>query len=283
MALSTSPTHDLLHAQGLTVAFGGVRALSNFTMRVREAQLVGLIGPNGAGKTTALDALSGFVPAEGTIRFRERDVTRSTTVARVRAGLVRTWQSAELFEGLTVGENLRVAAERSGLKQIFADVFGRRRPASESVRHALDLVGCEDLLDRIPGQLSHGERKLVGVARALAAQPRLILLDEPSAGLDSRESDRLGAQLVSMVEQGLTLVLVEHDMEMVLGICDYIYVIDGGTLICEGSPAEIQRDPAVIASYLGADNPLSRPDDKASTSPDAEILRSEPGKNGAAS
>lgn len=263
---------ELLRAEGLSVSFGGVKALSGFGLRVEEGQLVGLIGPNGAGKTTALDALSGFVPANGSITFGGRDLTAASPVERVRVGLVRTWQSAELFEGLTVAENLRVAAEPSGLRHVLFDLVGRRTPASEIVEKALSSLDIVELAERMPDQLSHGERKLVGVARALASQPVLVLLDEPSAGLDSLESARLGGQLRRLVDDGLALVLVEHDMDMVLGICDYIYVIDRGIPIAQGTPAEIQRDPAVIASYLGTDE-APTPDLVAERTTDAEGAR----------
>jgi branched-chain amino acid transport system ATP-binding protein len=246
---------ELLHAEGLSVSFGGVRALADLSLTVNEGQIVGLIGPNGAGKTTALDALSGFMSAKGTVHLCGQDITAASPVDRVRAGLARTWQSAELFEGLTVGENLRVAAEASGMKQVVLDVFFRRPPASPVVAGALAALDIPELADRTPAELSHGERKLVGVARALASRPRVVLLDEPSAGLDSHESGLLGTQLRSLVNTGLSLVLVEHDMDMVLGICDYIYVIDQGALISEGPPGMVQRDPVVIASYLGAEQP----------------------------
>ena len=244
---------ELLRAEELTVTFGGVKALSGLNLRVEEGQLVGLIGPNGAGKTTALDALSGFVTAKGAVTFRGHDLTGASPVERVKAGLVRTWQSAELFDGLTVAENLRVAAEPSGLTQILADLVRRRPTVSEVVGRSLGALDINELADRMPDQLSHGERKLVGVARALANQPVLVLLDEPSAGLDSLESARLGSELRRLVDDGLALVLVEHDMDLVLGICDYIYVIDRGILIAEGTTAQVQRDPAVIASYLGTE------------------------------
>jgi branched-chain amino acid transport system ATP-binding protein len=246
---------EILHAEGLSVSFGGICALSELSLRVDEGQIVGLIGPNGAGKTTALDALSGFVSAKGSVHLCGRDITRASPVDRVRAGLARTWQSAELFEGLTVGENLRVAAEPSGMKQVVVDVLFRRPPASPVVASALTALDIDELTDRMPNELSHGERKLVGVARALASRPRVVLLDEPSAGLDSHESGLLGKQLRALVNTGLSLVLVEHDMDMVLGICDHIYVIDRGTLISEGPPGLVQRDPVVIASYLGSEQP----------------------------
>jgi branched-chain amino acid transport system ATP-binding protein len=223
-------------------------------MDVSAGQLVGMIGPNGAGKTTALDALSGFVSAKGSIHFAGEDLSGTPPVDRVRAGLARTWQSAELFDGLTVAENLRVAAEPSGLRQVVIDVLRSRSPMSPAVNHALTVLGIGNLMDRMPDQLSHGDRKLVGVARALAGRPKLVLLDEPSAGLDSRESARLGRQLRSLADSGLSLLLVEHDMDMVLGVCDYIYVLDRGIPICEGPPATIQRDPEVIASYLGVEH-----------------------------
>ena len=241
----------VLEAEKLSVSFGAVRALTGLDLTVGAGELVGLIGPNGAGKTTALDALSGFVSASGTIRLQGRDISRSSPSERARTGLARTWQTVDLFEGMTIRENLQVVAEQGGLWRMFSDLV-RRRGTDRRVDAALATLGIEQLAERFPENLSNGERKLAGVARALAGSPTVLMLDEPAAGLDSTESLALGATLRQLVDGGLSMLLVEHDMGMVLGICDRIYVLDSGRLIAQGTPAQIQRDPAVLASYLGS-------------------------------
>jgi branched-chain amino acid transport system permease protein len=231
----------VLSVTGLSVAFGGVRALREVTVEVREGELVGLIGPNGAGKTTLVDAISGFVRCTGQVELSGSDIGGLPAYQRARRGLGRTWQSTELFDDLDVGENLTVAArDGSGPK-----------PAQ-----ALDLVGMGWAAEAMPADLSMGQRKLVGVARALAARPRLLCLDEPAAGLDTRESQELGARLRALADQGQSMLLIEHDMGLVLGICDRVIVLEFGQVIAEGRPDVVRQDPRVIAAYLGDGGPI---------------------------
>ena len=223
----------VLRVADLSVAFGGVRALREVSVVVGEGELVGLIGPNGAGKTTLVDAVSGFVGYTGQVELAGADLSGLPPYERARRGLGRTWQSTELFDDLDVQENLTVAA--------------RGGPTAR----ALALVGMDWAAEAMPAQLSMGQRKLVGVARALAARPRLLCLDEPAAGLDSRESAELGACLRSLADQGQSMLLIEHDMGLVLGICDRVVVLEFGQVIADGPPAVVRTDPQVIAAYLG--------------------------------
>src|SRR5690242_4091568 len=223
----------VLRVTGLSVAFGGVQALRGVTLEVREGELVGLIGPNGAGKTTLVDAVSGFVRYAGRVELAGTDIGGLPPYERARRGLGRTWQSTELFDDLDVRENLTVAS-RSG-----------------SSPGTLDLVGMEWAAEAMPAQLSMGQRKLVGVARALAAEPRLLCLDEPAAGLDTRESADLGARLRELADQGQAMLLIEHDMGMVLSVCDRVIVLEFGQVVADGPPDAVRRDPRVLAAYLG--------------------------------
>ncbi len=241
-----------LIAQGLAVNFGAVRALNDVNIEVRSGQLVGLIGPNGAGKTTLIDAVTGFVPSRGTVILAGRDISNLPTYTRSRLGLARTWQTIELFDDLSVRENLAVSARRSTLKSSFNEIVLGRQPRAEQLADdALELLELQETADRMPSELSQGRRKLVGIARALASKPNLVLLDEPAAGLDSHESVDLGRRLRRVVDAGLPALLVDHDMGLVLGICDYIYVLDFGVVIAQGTPEEIRHDPKVLAAYLG--------------------------------
>jgi len=224
----------VLTIRNLSVAFGGAHALESVDLEVRDGELVGLIGPNGAGKTTLIDAVTGFVPFTGRIELGGEDITTLSAHQRARKGLARTWQNTDLFDDLEVGENVAVAAA----------------PDTDPER-VLGLVGLDWATAAMPDQLSEGARKLVGVARALSSGPRVLCLDEPGAGLDSRESEELGRALRALADGGQSTLLIDHDMGLVLGICDRVVVLEFGRVIADGPPEAVRQDERVIAAYLG--------------------------------
>jgi branched-chain amino acid transport system ATP-binding protein len=244
----------LLEVEGLRVQYGGVVAVDDVAFEVAPGTIVGLIGPNGAGKTTLVDALTGYTrPTRGKVRFDGGDITGHRAHRLARAGLARTFQSVELFDDLTVEENLMVASELPGALTALAQVIlPGRAPRQEAVDWALGVTDLVEVARRYPSELSHGRRKLVGVARALATRPSLVLLDEPAAGLDTDETAVLGAQLRRLPEHGVTILLIDHDMGLVLDVCDTVMVLDFGKLIARGTPAQIRANEKVVEAYLGS-------------------------------
>jgi branched-chain amino acid transport system ATP-binding protein len=242
----------VLQASGVSVSFGGVRALVDVDLDVGDGELVGLIGPNGAGKTTFVDAITGFVPYSGRVELDGRDLAGLRPHLRALRGLGRTWQSTELFDDLAVRENLAVASRRPSLWQVTRELFSGEFEGGGAIDDALDLVELGWARELMPGDLSQGQRKLVGVARAIAMQPRLLCLDEPAAGLDTAESEELGRRLRGLADAGHSMLLIDHDMGLVLSVCDRIFVLEFGKLIASGPPETVRRDPSVVAAYLGS-------------------------------
>jgi branched-chain amino acid transport system ATP-binding protein len=242
----------LLAALGVTVQFGGITALSDVDLEVGPGSITGLIGPNGAGKTTLFNVITGLVtPRAGRVVLDGTDITDWPRHRRGRAGIARTFQRLELFSGLTVYDNLLAAWEAS----VPGAVLGRRRregrAAVDSVVERLELGA---LTRRVAGQLSTGQGRLVELGRALAAQPRVLLLDEPSSGLDQGETAHFRDVLVATVGRQTgepAVLLVEHDVALVMEVCDRITVLDFGQRIAEGVPDDVRRDPRVVAAYLG--------------------------------
>ncbi|MBV9336541.1 MAG: ATP-binding cassette domain-containing protein [Solirubrobacterales bacterium] len=251
----------VLAVRNLSVAFGGVHALEQVDLEVREGELVGLIGPNGAGKTTLIDAVTGFVPFTGRVELDGQDISSLSAHQRARRGLARTWQNTDLFDDLEVGENVAVAAAgplRAPARE--GDGAGSVDPGQ-----VLALVDLGWAADAMPDQLSEGARKLVGVARALAGHPRLLCLDEPAAGLDARESEELGRALRELADRGQSTLLIDHDMGLVLSICDRVVVLEFGRVIADGPPDVVRQDERVIAAYLGGGAELVASEAESST------------------
>ena len=242
-----------LSSRGTTVRYGGVVAVSDVDIDVRAGEIVGLIGPNGAGKTSFVDALTGFTRSTGEVILAGERIDGRPAYERARSGLVRTWQAGELFEDLSVRDNVRVADE-TGNEAIgmFRDIVRPSTPPSAATERALSLMSLDDVADRKPSELPLPRQKSVGLARALAKEPQVLLLDEPAAGLDSTESIAFGDQLRRIAGTGVACLLIDHDMHLVMSVCDRVYVIEFGRQIAAGTPEEVRNDPRVVASYLGS-------------------------------
>ncbi|HST37999.1 MAG TPA: ABC transporter ATP-binding protein, partial [Conexibacter sp.] len=241
--------------------YEGVVAVEDVSFSVPHGAILGLIGPNGAGKSTLIDALTGIVKQSGgSVSLDGRRIDGLGAQRRARAGIGRSFQSLELFEDVTVAENLVTAGDRRDVRAYLSDLVrpGRAQlsPAAVAAVREFEL---EDDLGRLPGELSAGRRRLVAIARAVSAQPSVLFLDEPAAGLDAHETRELGRLIRRLAsERGIAVVLVEHDVPLVFGICDRVVVLDAGRVIASGPAAEVRADPAVVAAYLGT-APASAP------------------------
>jgi branched-chain amino acid transport system ATP-binding protein len=236
-------TVSSLVVSDVVVTFGGKRALDGVGLAAPLGQVTGLIGPNGAGKSTLFDVICGLrKPDAGRVALDGRDVTRAGPAARARHGMARTFQRLELFGRLTVRENLMVAAE----------LGPERRHAAAMVETILARLGLAGSADQSADALSTGTGRLVEVGRALATRPKYLLLDEPAAGLDGTETRAFAGLLRALAAEGTAIVLVEHDMSLVMNVCDQVHVLELGALICSGPPDAIKRDERVLSAYLGA-------------------------------
>jgi ABC-type branched-subunit amino acid transport system ATPase component/ABC-type branched-subunit amino acid transport system permease subunit len=262
--LSRKPTgprdelRPLIEADGITVRFGGLTAVSDASLSVREGEIVGLIGPNGAGKTTLFNSIAGFnTPTEGRIRLYGHDVTDLPVYRRAQLGMARTFQIIQLFPELTVFDNLLAATHlqiETGFVQhmtVTGHALHAEATARQRVAKVIELLDLQEVAYRPVAGLPFGILRMVEVARALVTGSRVIMLDEPASGLDNAETDRLTEMLRFVRDLGATLLLIEHDVRMVTSVSDYMYVLERGQIIAQGVPAAIQNDPAVIAAYLG--------------------------------
>lgn len=246
-----------LHAAGVTVQFGGLTALDDVSLDVGRGEVVGVIGPNGAGKTTLFNVLCGFVrPQAGTVTWRGQSLDGVRPHQLAGLGIARTLQGVGLFAGLTAAENVMAAAPRAGRPGVLSGLLGLPRADRDERRvragalEVLERLDVRDAADRLPGTLPYGVQKRVGLARALAARPDLLLLDEPAGGLSGGDITDL-AGLIKGLRGEMGVLLVEHHMDLVMEVCDRIVVLDFGKRIASGTPEEIQADPAVLDAYLG--------------------------------
>jgi len=241
---------SLLQVDDVVVQFGGVTAVNHASFEVEPGTVTGLIGPNGAGKTTCFNVITGLQsPTSGRVLLEGRDITRMPVHRRARRGIGRTFQRLEAFGSLTVWDNVRTALDiHAGVRGLLNSVDGS---AEVEVERLLELVGIEEYADERADSVPTGVARLLELARALACEPRLLLLDEPSSGLDEQETLDFGRLLTQLAGNGRTVLMVEHDMDLVMSVCDTIHVLDFGTIIAQGTPAQIRTDPVVQQAYLG--------------------------------
>ena len=254
----------VLQASDISIVFGGLTAVSNFSCELKEGELVGLIGPNGAGKTTIFNMLSGvYTPTSGQITFWDRDnkvrvINKKSPAQLNKMGIARTFQNIRLFGNLTVADNVRIALHNQRIVNPF-DVLLRlprfrrdEKIMTQRVDELLSILKIQDKKDELAKNLSYGEQRKLEIARAIASNPKVLLLDEPAAGMNPQETEEL-RQMIEIIRRdfNLTVLLIEHDMKIVMGICERIMVLDYGRIIAHGTPDEIKTNPDVIKAYLG--------------------------------
>jgi branched-chain amino acid transport system ATP-binding protein len=253
----------VLEVRDLSIRFGGLQALSDLTLDVNEFEIVGLIGPNGAGKTTAFNCITGFyTPNGGSVRYRGKDVTHAPPHVKARIGFGRTFQNVGMVKSATALENLKTAQHAHASYDVASGLFGLgktwpgEREMTDRADAILDLLGLSHVRDQRVGGQSYGTLKLLELGCALATDPDILLLDEPTSGMGPEESDELGERLLVLRREfGLTMLVIEHHVPLVLRVCDHVYVLNFGRLLAQGTPAQVQAHPEVIAAYLGGEAP----------------------------
>lgn len=250
----------MLRVEGVTQIFGGLTALEDVSFSVAPRSITGIIGPNGAGKTTLFNIVTGlYTQTRGKVYLGDKDISFYESETLAKLGLVRTFQNVELFGQMSVLENVMVGLHTKSKSGIFSCAFKlpgqikEEKKIREKAFRWLEFTGLDDLADLTAGSLSFGKGRLLEISRAMAVEPQIILMDEPAAGLNSRETAALAVLVRKIRELGITIVLVEHDMELVMDVCESIVVLNLGKKLAHGTPREIQENPAVIAAYLGED------------------------------
>jgi branched-chain amino acid transport system ATP-binding protein len=248
----------MLELAGIGKRFGGLTALEGISFKVAKGSITGIIGPNGAGKTTLFNVATGiYPPSQGAVLLEGKDISALPPERRARLGLVRTFQNIELFGKMTVLENVMVGLHTQSSSGLFACAFrmpwqlSEERRIRDKAREWLAFAGISELEEIQAGTLSFGKGRLLEIARAMALEPKLLLMDEPAAGLNSRETAELAELIKRIRDLGVTVALVEHDMDLVMDICDALVVLNLGTMLAEGTPREIQDNQAVVTAYLG--------------------------------
>ncbi len=251
----------LLEVRDLTKHFGGIRAIEEVRVRVREGSITSIIGPNGAGKTTLFNCLTGITqPTKGRVSFLDTEITGFRSSSIVKLGIARTFQNIRLFKEMSVLENVMVSQHCRTVAGLFASIVRgnafkkEEKIIEEKALEYLELVGLEDFAETLSWNLPYGSQKRLEIARAIATEPRLMLLDEPTAGMNPQETSEMMELIKKLQELGKTIILIEHDMKVVMGISENIVVLDHGVRIAEGTPGEIRKNPMVIEAYLGKEH-----------------------------